>query len=78
MIFVFDLDAIGEFDAFDDLGQLISSFQAAPVLGGGHDQLEDHGEGGFVGEAALGADGPATMSKPNVMIRSASSIANET
>jgi len=41
-----DLDTILEFDASDDLRQLVFALQAAPGFGGGVDELEDHELGG--------------------------------
>ncbi len=35
-------DAVGEFDAFDDAGQQVSSVELAPCLRGGPDEREDH------------------------------------
>src|SRR3954447_26297300 len=37
-----DLDAIAEPDTLDDLRQLVLALQAAPGLGRGHHELEDH------------------------------------
>jgi hypothetical protein len=41
-----DLDAVLEFDASDDFGQLIFALQSSPCFRSGVDELEDHELGG--------------------------------
>ena len=50
-------NTVSEFDAVDDLGQVVSAFQAAPCLAGRHHQFENHHERSGVAEAAFGAHG---------------------
>ena len=52
-----DLDAVLEFDASDDLRQLVFALQAAPGFGGGGDELEDHELGGLGRQRSFGAHG---------------------
>ena len=40
----FDRFSTAELDAFDDLAEPVGTVQAAPMMLGGFDQLEDHGE----------------------------------
>ena len=42
-----DLDAVLEFDALDDFGQLIFALQPSPRFCNGIDQFEDHELGGL-------------------------------
>ncbi len=46
-----------EFDASNDLGEMVRAIQAAPFLARRLAQLEDHGEGCLAAEAALGLGG---------------------
>jgi len=55
-----DLDAVLEFDASDDLGQLVFALQAAPGFGGGGYELEDHELGGLGRQRSFGAHGSMT------------------
>ena len=51
-----DLDAVLEFDASDDLRQLVFALQAAPCFGGRGYELEDHELGGLGRQGSLGPD----------------------
>ena len=51
-----DLYSVGEFHTCDQLWQLVVTIEAAPAFLRGLDELEDHRERGFVGEAALRSD----------------------
>lgn len=53
-----DLDAVGESDTSDDLGQLILALKTAPGFGGGFDELEDHDPGRVPGQRPLCAHRP--------------------
>ena len=48
-----DLYSVGEFHTCDQLWQLVVTIEAAPAFLRGLDELEDHRERGFVGEAAF-------------------------
>ena len=58
------LDAVGELDALDDLGQFVVAVEAAPALTSGHDELEDHRQRRFVAETSLASNG--TMRHPEM------------
>ena len=51
------LYSVGEFHTGDDFWQLGMAIELAPAALGALDQLEDHGEGGFVRQTPFGADG---------------------
>ena len=48
-----DLDSVFEFDALNDLWQLVLTFQSPPCFRGGVDKLEDHEFGGILRERPL-------------------------
>ena len=48
-----DLDAVLEFDALDDFGQLIFALQSSPCFCSGVDQFEDHELGGLRRQGSL-------------------------
>ena len=51
------LDAIAEFNPFDDLGEAALAVELAPFLLGGQHQLVGHGQRGLAAEAAFGFGG---------------------
>ena len=48
-----DLDAVLEFDALDDFGQLIFALRSSPCFCSGVDQFEDHELGGLRRQGSL-------------------------
>jgi len=64
----------GEFDAFDELGQPISSLQSAPGPGYRHDELEYHDECGPVAQAAFRPHRPVAHGCEHTFDRIRSSI----
>jgi hypothetical protein len=52
-----DLEPIDKLYALDDLWQLVMAIEPSPGFLRTVDQLEDHGERGFVGQAPFGSDG---------------------
>ena len=55
-----DLDSILEFDAGDDLWQLVFSLQSPPSFRGGVDQFEHHEFGGLRRQGSLCSHGSMT------------------
>jgi hypothetical protein len=55
-----DLDAVLEFDAGDDLWQLVFTLQAPPCFRGGVDEFKDHELGGLRRQGSLRPDGSMT------------------
>ena len=55
-----DLDAVLEFDALDDLGQLVFALQAPPCFRGRGDELEHHEPGGLGRQRSFCPHGPMT------------------
>ena len=53
-----DFDAVSKLHTLDQLWQLVVAVETPPVFLRGVGQLEDHGEGGLVREAAFRADRP--------------------
>jgi len=64
-----DLDAILEFDASDDLRQLVFALQAPPGFGGRGDELEDHELGGPGRQRSLRPHGSMTHSGEHALDR---------
>jgi hypothetical protein len=64
-----DLDSVCELHTLDDLWQLIVATEPAPASLRGFDQLEHHGERGFVGQAALRSDGPVPHRRERALDR---------
>jgi DNA-binding transcriptional LysR family regulator len=52
-----DLDSVAEFGAFDDLRQLVPTWQPAPGFRRRHRQLEDHRAGGVLRQRVFHSDG---------------------
>ena len=55
-----DLDSVLEFDAGDDLWQLVFSLQSPPSFRGGIDEFEHHEFGGLRRQSSLGPHGSMT------------------
>ena len=55
-----DLDSVVEFDALNDLWQLVLAVQTAPCFGGGTDEFEHHEFGGLRRQSALCPHGAMT------------------
>merc|ERR1712078_469773 len=62
-------DAVGEFDTFDDAGQLVPAVQLAPGLRSRADQSEHHEPGGLLRERALGPDGAMPDGREHALYR---------
>ena len=64
-----DLDAVLEFDALDDFGQLIFALQSSPCFRGGVDKFEHHELGGLGRQGSLGPHGSMTYRRKYALDR---------
>ena len=64
-----DLDAVLEFDALDDFGQLIFALQSSPRFRSGIDQFEHHELGGLGRQGSLCPHGSMTHRREHALDR---------
>jgi hypothetical protein len=64
-----DLDAVLEFDALDDFGQLIFALQSSPCFRGGVDKFEYHELGGLRRQGSLCPHGSMTHRREDAFDR---------
>ena len=64
-----DLDSVFEFDALNDLWQLVLASQSSPCFRGGVDQFEHHEFGGLRRQGALCSHGSMTHSREYALDR---------
>jgi len=64
-----DLDAVLEFDALDDLWQLVFAVQSPPCFRGGSEELEHHELGGLCRQGSLRPHGSMTHRREHALDR---------